>query len=106
MVSPTIRWTGCRLHLDKDGNWTGEWSTEADKMNQRLIDEDMGVTIKFDNLDMLEETRKIAYSEDMSVKFGVQGQASIADSTQQAESDAESAAAAFSMTSGESGQNT
>ena len=92
---------------DEDGNWTGDWTTEADKMNQRLIDEDMGVTIKFDNLDMLDNaSRKIAFSEDLSVKFGVQGQASIADSTQQADSDAESLAAASSLASRGSGLNT
>jgi hypothetical protein len=37
---------------DKDGNDTGEWTTEEDEMGQDILDEDMGVRLDFGGLDM------------------------------------------------------
>jgi hypothetical protein len=67
------------FHTDDAGNWNGQWTTTDDEMQQDLFDEDMGVTIKFDNIEMVNETsRRILQVDDASVRtfgLGAQGPA-------------------------------
>jgi hypothetical protein len=44
---------GITFLSDEDGNDTGEWTTEEDKMDQEILDEDMGVKLNFGCLDLL-----------------------------------------------------
>ena len=54
-------WCGHQVDLqavdfqhDEEGNWLGTWTTADDKLQQDLLDEDMGYKLKFDNLQLVE----------------------------------------------------
>jgi hypothetical protein len=53
---------------DNEGNWTGEFSTGADQMNQRVLNERMGY--QFEGLEIMQDptTRTILSEADASVK--------------------------------------
>jgi hypothetical protein len=55
---------------DEDGNDTGEWTTEEDEMGQDILDEDMGVHLDFDGIDMSDfgyDERVLHNADDASV---------------------------------------
>ena len=41
------------FHMDDAGNWTGEWTTEDDKLHALMLAEDVGYRLEFDNMQML-----------------------------------------------------
>ena len=79
------------LTLDQDGNWTGEWTTENDDMNDNLFSEDMGFNI--DNIALVEHDnnrRTVFTTDDASMRsfhFGgsVQSTNSVDDAVQDTE---------------------
>ena len=43
------------FHMDDADNWTGEWTTEEDKLHAPMLQEDMGYKLQFDNMQMLQQ---------------------------------------------------
>ena len=60
------------FHHDDEGNWLGTWTTADDRLQQDLLDEDMGYKLEFDNLQLVEKDtksrRRILRADDTSVK--------------------------------------
>jgi uncharacterized protein (UPF0218 family) len=60
---------GCHdVKLDYDaGEWTGDWTTEEDNLQQALLDDDMGINFHIDGLEDLEDIQVIATVDNQSV---------------------------------------
>ena len=59
------------FHHDEEGNWLGTWTTADDKLQQDLLDEDMGYKLEFDNLQLVENDgrrRQLLQVDQASVK--------------------------------------
>ena len=71
---------------DENGNFTGNWTTEDDKLNADLLSEDVGYNINIENIDLLNQDqpkRRVFTQTDASVGTFLDGQttqASDADS--------------------------
>ena len=46
------------FHTDDDGNWTGEWTTEDDRLHAIMLAEDVGYKLQFDNLQMIQQEER------------------------------------------------
>ena len=57
---------------DDEGNWTGEWVTEDDRIHEQMINEDLGYAIEFDNMQLIDQAnvRVMAASDASFCTFG------------------------------------
>ena len=58
--------------LDDEGNWTGEWVTEDDRIHEQMLNEDLGYAIEFDNMQIVDNNnvRVLAASDASFRTFG------------------------------------
>ena len=54
------------FHTDMEGNWTGAWFTEDDRMNENILQEEMEFDVIFENMDLV-ANRRVLDSEDASL---------------------------------------
>ena len=74
------------FHHDDEGNWLGTWTTADDRLQQDLLDEDMGYKLEFDNLQLVEKDtksrRRILRADDASIQsFHVEQETHLSDNT-------------------------
>ena len=57
------------FQMDDEGNWTGQWTTEGDKVQKNLLDEELGYKIEFENMDMIEgRGKRMLHADDASAR--------------------------------------
>ena len=76
------------FYHDDDGNWNGEWTMMEDELAQDILDEDLGMELKFelDNLPDIEQTMVSLMADTASVNsFGTALEARANPSARQGE---------------------